>query len=67
MKKSLLLILFAVASISFQNSYAQEAKEQGLDAITKSAVKGQLEFLASDWTEGRGTGTPGGPTWLQIT
>jgi len=31
----------------------------GLNAITKEAVQGQLEFLASDWTEGRGTGTPG--------
>lgn len=32
---------------------------KGLNAITKEAVRGQLEFLASDWTEGRGTGTPG--------
>ena len=32
---------------------------KGLDAITKEAVQGQLEFLASDWTQGRGTGTTG--------
>lgn len=32
---------------------------KGLNAITKEAVQGQLEFLASDWTQGRGTGTPG--------
>jgi hypothetical protein len=32
---------------------------KGLNAITEEAVRGQLEFLASDWTQGRGTGTPG--------
>ncbi len=34
-------------------------KEKGLEAITLNAIKGQLEFLASDWTEGRGTGEKG--------
>lgn len=59
MKKVSLLIAI-VAIISFLNpGYSQEAKELGLNAITKSAVKGQLEFLASDWTEGRATGQPG--------
>lgn len=38
---------------------AQNPAEKGLDAITESAVKGQLEFLASDWTEGREVGTRG--------
>ncbi|MBW6534296.1 MAG: M20/M25/M40 family metallo-hydrolase [Mariniphaga sp.] len=38
---------------------AQTGAEKGLDAISESAVKGQLEFLASDWTEGRGVGTKG--------
>jgi hypothetical protein len=38
---------------------AQSPKETGLSAITKQAVTGQLEFLASDWMEGRGTGTRG--------
>ena len=38
---------------------AQTDAEKGLDAISESAVKGQLEFLASDWTEGRGVGTKG--------
>ncbi len=37
----------------------QDAKQKGLDAITLPAVQAQLEFLASDWTEGRATGTPG--------
>jgi len=59
MKKILCLIAFAVFSIAYQNSYAQESKDLGLEAITESAVKGQLEFLASDWTEGRHTGRPG--------
>ncbi|MFW6310539.1 MAG: M20/M25/M40 family metallo-hydrolase [Prolixibacteraceae bacterium] len=39
--------------------FAQTSKEKGLDAITENAVKGQMNFLASDWTEGRGVGTKG--------
>ncbi len=39
--------------------YSQEEIKKGLDAITESMVKGQLEFLASDWTEGRAVGTKG--------
>ncbi len=38
---------------------AQTPLETGLKAITTEAVKGQLEFLASDRMEGRGTGTRG--------
>ncbi|MCU0461713.1 MAG: M20/M25/M40 family metallo-hydrolase [Bacteroidales bacterium] len=34
-------------------------KEKGLQAINIDAVKGQLEFLASDWMEGRATGERG--------
>lgn len=34
-------------------------KDKGLQAITMDAIKGQLEFLSSDWTEGRGTGEKG--------
>ncbi len=33
--------------------------ERGLNAISKEAIKGQLDFLASDWTEGRETTTKG--------
>lgn len=36
-----------------------DPKKKGLDAITLDAIKGQLEFLASDWTEGRATGEKG--------
>ncbi len=55
--KPVFLVLFCiVCSISL---LAQPPKEKGLAAITKSAVQGQLEFLASDWTEGRAAGTKG--------
>jgi hypothetical protein len=33
--------------------------EKGLKTIDKESVKAQLEFLSSDWMEGRGTGTKG--------
>lgn len=39
--------------------FAQTEAEKGMAAITMDAVKGQLEFLASDWTEGRAVGTKG--------
>lgn len=45
--------------ISFIGSFAQTDIEKGLSAITVPAVKGQLEFLASDWMEGRACGTKG--------
>nr|WP_321356859.1 M20/M25/M40 family metallo-hydrolase [uncultured Draconibacterium sp.] len=56
MKKiSLLLILF----ISGHLVFAQNEVEKGLEAISMESIKGQLEFLASDWTEGRAVGTKG--------
>ncbi len=60
MKKNLLLIL-VFAGIFFSNGIiAQKSpQEKGLEAITLDAIKAQLEFLASDWTEGRETGTRG--------
>jgi hypothetical protein len=56
MKRTLSLLLLLAATFSV---FSQTIEEKGLDAITESAVKGQLEFLASDWTEGRGVGTKG--------
>jgi hypothetical protein len=50
----LVLMIFAAGTIQAQNE-----ADKGLEAITESAVKGQLEFLASDWTEGRAVGTKG--------
>ena len=59
MKRLLTLVLIGTTAFSLNLSYAQDAKERGLEAITEQVVRGQLEFLASDWTEGRHTGRPG--------
>lgn len=53
-----LLILFAVV-LTFSLQAQEDVINRGLDAITYEAVQGQLEFLASDWMRGRGTGDPG--------
>ena len=55
MKQFILFILI----LTGLNAFSQSEKQKGLDAITIDAVKGQLEFLASDWTEGRAVGTKG--------
>jgi hypothetical protein len=59
MKRICSLFVFATLFLTIPYSIAQDAKVKGFEAITESAVKGQLEFLASDWTEGRHTGRPG--------
>ncbi len=52
----LLILLFAsTRHLSAQN----DPIRKGLDVITDQSVKGQLDFLASDWMEGRNTGTKG--------
>jgi len=56
MKKQFALSILLLAGISV---FAQTEIEKGMNAITEPAVKGQLEFLASDWTEGRAVGTKG--------
>jgi hypothetical protein len=59
MKKNFLVImLFLMSSASFIKGQPGP-KEKGLEAITLDAIRGQLEFLASDWTEGRSTGDKG--------
>lgn len=50
----LFMLLWAVFPVK-----AQTDVEKGLQAISEPVVQGQLEFLASDWTEGRGVGTKG--------
>ncbi|MGM0621015.1 MAG: M20/M25/M40 family metallo-hydrolase [Bacteroidota bacterium] len=55
--KKLSFVLFLVAATV--TVYSQGEVDKGLEAITEQAVKGQLEFLASDWTEGRAVGTKG--------
>ncbi|MFO7575901.1 MAG: M20/M25/M40 family metallo-hydrolase, partial [Bacteroidales bacterium] len=52
---TILTAIVAIMSVSGQT----DPKQKGLDAITLDAIKGQLEFLASDWTEGRATGERG--------
>ena len=49
-----MLLLFAAVTV-----FSQSEVQKGLNAITLDVVKGQLEFLASDWTEGRAVGTRG--------
>lgn len=56
MKKQFVLFTLLLVGISV---FAQTDIEKGLAAITQDAVRGQLEFLASDWTEGRAVGTKG--------
>ncbi len=51
-----LVVTLLLASSLFAQS---DAAKKGLAAINERAVRGQLEFLASDWTEGRGTGEKG--------
>ncbi|MFA5815910.1 MAG: M20/M25/M40 family metallo-hydrolase [Bacteroidales bacterium] len=61
MKKQIRFILLAGILLGFaMPQYAQESpRDKGFQAITKEAIQGQLEFLASDWTEGRESGTKG--------
>jgi hypothetical protein len=56
MKKLFVMSILFLTGITV---FAQAEAKKGLDAITVEAVKGQLEFLASDWTEGRAVGTKG--------
>lgn len=56
MKKLTFLFVYIFAGFAL---FAQTEAEKGLAAITTEAVKGQLNFLASDWMEGRAVGTRG--------
>jgi hypothetical protein len=59
MKKTVHYLLI-LSLVHFLNPLvAQDPKQKGFDAITEQAVMGQLEFLSSDWTQGRSTGTEG--------
>jgi hypothetical protein len=55
--KSILLIICMISTTSLYGQLTP--REKGLQAITMDAIKGQLEFLSSDWTEGRATGEKG--------
>jgi len=57
MKKGLFFILLLTTAI---NLFSQKsAIDKGLDAITSDVVAAQMDFLASDWTQGRETGREG--------
>jgi len=57
MTKSLLIVLSFLFVFQYSNSQSNE--EKGLEAINKEVLRGQLEFLASDWMEGRNTAEKG--------
>ena len=58
--KKITLFVILLSFITINLSFGQTTpKEKGLQAITLDGIKGQLEFLASDWTEGRATGEKG--------
>ena len=60
MKRTInLLVRIFFVIIPFIGFSQNTAKEKGLEAITMDGIKGSLEFLASDWTEGRETGERG--------
>jgi len=57
--KSLVFTLIILLS-SFQLLISQTSpKEIGLNSLSESGIQAQLEFLSSDWMEGRETGTRG--------
>lgn len=60
MKKiSTFLLLICLFVDPFPSSAQSDPIKKGLELITNQSVKGQLDFLASDWMEGRNTGTKG--------
>lgn len=54
-----IVIISAILAFSFQLFGQETAKEKGLNAITEDVIKAQLNFLSSDWMEGRETGMKG--------
>jgi hypothetical protein len=59
MKRQFLIMMILIQISGICINAQISPKDKGLEAITIDAIKGQLEFLASDWTEGRGTGEKG--------
>jgi hypothetical protein len=59
MKRHALLLLLLIILIPNNARSQHNPKDMGLSVITMDAIKAQLVFLASDWTEGRETGTRG--------
>jgi hypothetical protein len=59
MKKLLLFTVIFISIFTLSLNSQVTPKEKGLQTITLDAIKGQLEFLSSDWMEGRATGERG--------
>ena len=55
--KTFFILLLLVTVIASTN--AQNTPDKGLNSISAQSVEAPLEFLASDWTEGREMGTRG--------
>ncbi len=53
------MLIGVLAGLATPQFAQNSSRDKGLTAITKEAIQGQLEFLASDWTEGREAGTKG--------
>lgn len=54
------VFLFLLILLNLTSAFAQgDPKETGLKAITSEVLQAQLEYLASDWTQGRESGTRG--------
>jgi len=59
-ESKLLVIFYVLFTTIFVNISAQvDPIEKGLKAINEDVLRAQLGFLASDWTEGRETGSKG--------
>ena len=58
-KRTITLVFLTLLLVAFTAQGQNNAQKNGLQSITKEVIEGQLEFLASDWTEGRETGTKG--------
>lgn len=58
MNKTLVSLLLLTVFVQFGISQ-ESKKELAFESITEELIAGQLEFLASDWTMGRETGTEG--------
>jgi hypothetical protein len=59
MKKISYLATILIMAFIISAEAQQTPKEKGLNTITSDALKAQMGFLASDWTEGREAGQRG--------
>lgn len=59
MKHRIIILILSGLFLSGGLLAQKTPQEKGLEVITMDAIEAQLSFLASDWTEGRETGTRG--------